>query len=422
MLGIFDTQEKTRCRFVSDETGQPRCLPLAPPSLAETGSFLDAGCTKPVYQIQASEPALKSPGQLVALPMPRKTPCGPVLYKVGTLSVLTPDTPVFGPVACAPGGLFPQDGYAFASAETSAPDRWASGTVVDGALVGGRLRVVQLQAADGARFDDHLVDTRWSKPCDLTATMGQCLPPVLAAVSKDFSDDQCTTPLARESGCDAAFIASNATLPARAIGAPWTGAVFLKTGSLCRAETTAGAGASSFFTIGPALDGDPVMPIKWIENGAGRLQLRELGGQTGPSVPVANTLSWSSHVIVEARYFDTVAGETCNPVWTPEGLVRCIPTSTQASFAGLFADATCKTPGYLCYDADCATRPMMDLDGDLTTGYRALSIHMIASVPTVFTMVGATCTPNLSGAAFIFGATTPVPWEKFPALTEINAR
>ena len=245
----------------------------------------------------------------------------------------------------------------------------------------------------------------------------------LPAVAIYFGDDACTGQLAREEVCDAALVASNATLPFRALGGKWLGAVFENKPAPCHAATPAFVDISTFFVVGPALDGDPIMPVDWPEKGTGRLRLRELEGKTGPSVPVANPLSWSTKVITAPRYFDSVTGADCNPVWTPEGLVRCVPATVKTSFfpTALFADAACKTPGYLCYEADCASQPTMDIDVDQTTGIHARSIHATVSVPALFTMSNGSCTSALTSATFLFGAGQALSWDAFPALTEVNA-
>ena len=50
MLGIFDTQERAHCRFVEDETGQLRCLPIGEVEIADVGAFADPTCQKPLYK------------------------------------------------------------------------------------------------------------------------------------------------------------------------------------------------------------------------------------------------------------------------------------------------------------------------------------------------------------------------------------
>jgi hypothetical protein len=420
VLGILDKQEKAVCRFVTDRTGQLRCLPPPPTSLADTGTFTDSGCTKRVYAIGRGDLAKLPAGKPLALPLIHRG-CGPVPYDVGTLSEIPADTPVFLGPACTPFDLFPQDGLAFAVATTGPLERSVPGTIVDGPLVAGRLRVAQVATADGARFDDHAVDTRYSKPCSLTAKATACTPVMLPADSKVFGDEQCMAPLADGSRvCDAALIASNATLPFRAIGDPWTSAVFSKSPGPCHALSA--STDSTFFNVGPALDGDPIMPVDWPQKGSGRLRLRELEGKTGASVPVGNVLSWSASNAVAPRYFDSVAGVDCNPVWTPEGLVRCVPASTMTSYPGFFSDATCKTPGYLCYAADCSTQPMMDLDADRAVGLHALAIHRLVNVSAIYTLSGTTCTAfPIAGTSFMFGPEAALPWDTFPPFTEVNA-
>src|SRR3569832_767806 len=45
--------------------------------------------------------------------------------------------------------------------------RWATGAEVGGPLVAGGIRVRRIAAVDGARFNDHVVDETFGKPCRL---------------------------------------------------------------------------------------------------------------------------------------------------------------------------------------------------------------------------------------------------------------
>ena len=424
VMGIFDTRQKAVCAFVPDQTGQLRCVPPAPASLNGGGVFMDAACTKPVYQVWAAELASVPKGQIMALPLPRQG-CAPIQYFAGTLSVVPSDGPEWVGTATTCTSTDPEfvsTGFETVVAAATPIDIWATGTAVDGPIVDDRLQVAQVATADGARFDDHVVDTRWGKPCDLKVAAGVCRPTILPAYGGFFTDDQCMgQAVVPESVCDAAFIG---TSPYRAIGAPWTGPVFENDPAPCQPVTASTFGSSTFFTYGAAFDGDAIMSVGWVAKGTGRLRLRELVGKVGPSAPVANALTW--HVDGAAatfvpRFHDTSAAEDCDPVWAPDGLVRCVPTSVARAYGGIFADASCKTPGYLCYDADCPSIVMMDMGGDSTHGYHAVGVHPLVSVQTIYTSTNGTCSSFLSGTTFEFGAGKGLPWDTFPRLTEVNA-
>ncbi|HVZ70824.1 MAG TPA: hypothetical protein VHJ20_00485 [Polyangia bacterium] len=430
VLGIFDTQEKTACRFVTDTAGALRCLPPTPASLNPTGTFVDAACTKPLFEMTAVDRTAFRAGQPVALPQPHKE-CEPVAYGVGTLVTAASDVQTWAlgtGSACAKQAVptFVADGFVLVTAEPGALDRWATGTLVDGPLLDGRLQLKQVQTADGARFDDHMVDTRWSRTCDLATKLNTCVPPMLPGGTAFFADDKCmTTPLWDKEVCDAAFIGANIGVngtPARAIGDTFAGDVFLKHGN-CYRNGSAPFPAGIFFTAGAALDGTPVMPVSWTDAGTGRVRLRVLTDASGAKVPIADPLVRNGKLPVTAPYHDTTTDTVCDPVWAPDGTVHCVSTTVKTFYDdAFFSDATCKTRGFLCYTADCDGALALDVDADTTNGERAIALGKLVATPKIFTIQSGACTPYVSNASFLFKMGPGGSWSDFPILTEINAR
>jgi hypothetical protein len=155
--------------------------------------------------------------------------------------------------------------------------------------------------------------------------------------------------------------------------------------------------------------------------------LRELGAATGPSIPVADTVMRNGIVPVVPAYHDSIANEDCNPVWTPEGLVRCIPTSVHiVSDEGpdaLYSDPSCQTPAYYCGDATCGTTAAIAIADDKSLGMRATTINMLVQVSTVYSIDGTgTCTQVVNSPTGLWGQDQALPWDAYPELVEVNRR
>jgi hypothetical protein len=124
------------------------------------------------------------------------------------------------------------------------------------------------------------------------------------------------------------------------------------------------------------------------------------------------------------RYHDALTGADCDPVWTPEGLVRCVdssalrdPTTDPAYF---FADAQCKIPAFFCPLANCDSPPLaVVMEDDGRGGRRATKL---ASTVQIRGAYGGT---NLDTCAFdpqlnLLKIGDTLPWDMFPTLAEKN--
>jgi hypothetical protein len=427
VVGIYDAQEKVHCRFLHDEAGQLRCLPWGLSPLTDTGTFSDPTCQQRVYQ--ADSPRGISPGRPVALPLPRLD-CEPQRYAVGTLRVLPGGATLYAGTPCAPvgeAGEASTDGTVDVAVEEVPPERWATGAEVDGPLVAGRLRVRQIAAADGTRFGDHLVDETFGKACVLGKgpTCWPTLLPVEAGV--EGADCMSTVKVWRSEACaDPAAISMGDSW--FALGPIWTGPVSIKYHGCTPVSLDSPSGPYTFYELGaPLVDATPAR-AEWQGEGSGRFRLRGLRGPAGETVLLDNEIAGPNGWIT-ARYFDTVANVDCDPRWTPEGLVRCVPTNVivgpgNAGLVAFFSDAACQTPVLACpgLDKPCGDTPVISTATDADGELRDVSLNAAVDLATVYgTAPDGSCAPTPAPFHF-FTLGAPLPWDSYPALTEINGR
>jgi hypothetical protein len=146
VVGAFDTKEGVHCRFLPDQNGQLRCLPSSQEPVAYSDRFADSACQQPVYQTTSARARVLA-GRPTAVPLPR-VGCEPRRYAVAMLEPRQDDgTPLFQQTPCAPlapgaphdpnVALQSSDEVDLVVVATVPPDRWATGTEVDGPLIGG---------------------------------------------------------------------------------------------------------------------------------------------------------------------------------------------------------------------------------------------------------------------------------------------
>jgi hypothetical protein len=418
-LGIYDTQEQAHCRFVPDEAGQLRCLPWPVTSLEDTGTFADPACQQRVYRTDhLAGQALVGRPTAVALP---RASCAPQRYAVAILAARSVDAPLYAGTPCARVASSVDGPSELGVEATLPPDRWATGTEVDGAAISDRLTVRQIETADGARFDDHLADARWGAACALTNDEGgtACWPDTLADTPFGFEDTLCMgTPVWAVDTCEVPAFIGRSSHPFHAVGGPWHGVVFA--GPKGCSPLLDGQG--SFVELGAPLDGDAVVATTWQLAGTGRFQLRVLADAAGGPVSIADALEPPSET---TRFRDTVAAVDCSPVATPDGLVRCVPTNVMidASSGGLFADEACQRPAYFCLGGSpCAGRPAISLAVDANGERRAVSVAVAEAAESISFLFDGTCVPAGVDPTGLFALGAAGPWSQFPALTEAHGR
>jgi len=435
VIGVFDRLRGAHCRFLPDEQGQLRCLPLAPPSLGVIGGFVDAGCTQPVYRAENLDDVAGVVGRPVALPLPLSD-CEQ-RYVVGELRELTAADARFSgtPGSCresTPPSLGAGQ-HDFAVAEVTSPSAWVSAREVDGALVGEQLRLRQYSAEGEPAFVARLVDERRSVSCTLRHLQGEllCLAPALPAFSSYYADDECQGDLLwRADACSRdVFIGSPGEL--YAVGELWTGDVF-SMGKACENVPQSGqASSDSFFQRGEALGLDALPVVSWMSEGDGRLQLRGLRADDGSFLALPDELfdstSLRTHPFEEhgARYHDSERDEGCAPVWTRDAGVRCVPESTVVdpySYT-IYADPNCTEQAYFCTDSACP-RELVLMAYDENAEYRAVSRNRVVKLgdAPIYSSAGANCTEMPFSGPTYFKAGETLPWDDFPELVERNGR
>ncbi len=437
VMGIYDSEAQVHCRFLTDQAGQLRCLPWSLASFTETTSFSDAACTKRIY-LTDNTVGPTWVGRPTALPLPR-TACSARRYSVGTLGVLPADAPHYGGTPCAAIQPAPAPGFGQAEmtvVETQATDRWQKGTRVDGPLIGGRMRVKQVQMADGTRFLDDFADEHWNKPCHLVASGDDVVCQTAAVTSITGNEGtQCTgLPVWRAHACDdPSFLGSAILSPFAAVGPVWSGPVSHggQGCTLLPASSTID-GPDVFYTTGAPLPDAVMDPKSWQATGTGRLRLRGLTDGDGKVVTFPSLLLWSeldTAVVTgaHARYFDAVANTTCNPVRTPEGVLRCLPTSVvsvQSANAYGFADDKCTVPAFFCpsYAASCpgvvVAQVTLASNGEL----QASSLNTARALTTSYTSPAGTCIPVTFTSPGRYALDTAQAWTQYPAFAESNGR
>jgi len=423
VLGTYDTQEQAYCHFETDSEGELRCLPpqLPPAVLPPAYLFADPECTQPLYEIDAGVLADADAQTRFTLPLPSQG-CMPERHVVATVKQLAAGTAYVseGNGTCSETVDFSPPAKIVVDKVVD-PQRYVRGTLLDGPLLNSRTRLVRVQGEDGSLVDDHLVDQHWSTPCTLTDSY--CVPFHVEEHSYYFTDPLCTMPVWRVPACaPETFILGSDKIggDAYALGEPYAGIVS-NGGHGCHpgvSPVDLSLGDRYFFRGAQLPQGEAVGPVDWQPGGTGRLQRRMLGGAPKP-VPVADYLA------AGPRYHDATTGADCDPVWTPEGLVRCVATDVlrDPTFgAYLFVDPQCTTPAFFCYPEVCDNPPLaVVMEDDGRGGRRASKLASTLKISGSYGLItqDGACTFNAMIDALKIGDT--LPWDMYPALDEKNA-
>jgi hypothetical protein len=127
------------------------------------------------------------------------------------------------------------------------------------------------------------------------------------------------------------------------------------------------------------------------------------------------------------RYFDGTAHQSCDPLWTPEGLVRCVPSALidPPSYGAIYADAACTNQAYFCASpSGCDGAAIVTTDGTDRNDTHAIGVNSSVSVPHPYTFApdGVTCQQDPNAWIGLFAKGDPLPWDMFEALTEVNGQ
>jgi hypothetical protein len=438
VVGVFDREREQHCRFVPDATGQLRCLPLTRGELELTVSFADPECQQPIHRGQrpAAEAVRTALDEPMALPLELED-CEQrfVVARVTELAADAPHYVMLGGTSCGVSMNRPlPDDVDFVRGPPLDLEDYVSGKLVPGALLGERIRVEEIEAADGSRFQHALYDERWQKPCNLNDWRDS---PVCMAASMDdwttfYVDAACEGEgVWYAAACgDPAFIGRSELY---ALGQPWTGSVY-ELGKGCREASFAPDSGVRFYHRGEPLGDDAVAAVQWLEAGSGRLQRRGLRGDAGQLFGLADglfgdsgSLRERSGSLVLPRYHDRETGADCAPIWTSEGDVRCVPSTVQIEPYSLqmYTDAACSQPAYLCLQQEsCAGTDLILMGYDARGDYRGLSRRAAVAAPgdSIFSLQDGGCVESPAMGLNLFESGEELPWDDYPLLSEVNGR
>jgi hypothetical protein len=422
--GIYDTREQMACSFVPDSAGHLRCLPLVLPSLVFSAGFTDTACTRPAMLVDPTISQASSSVPVTRGWLP-PTNCTPERFEVQTVTVFPEGTRLYvqdldGACSQQPEPPTYEDGsparVALLDDTTVPPERYVAGTLVDGPLLGTRVKLVRIATEDGAAFDHQLTDQHWDLPCQLSDA-GDCAVSYLLHDTTSFADVGCTTPVWSLAPCaPKTFIAGPTGVDEgdHAVGDAFAGVVFHNLKG-CYATPP---GREHWYVEGPALmASEAVARVTWSNVGTGRLQLRALRGDEAYVL--------ADYLAAGARYHDTVTNEDCNPVDAPDGRVYCVTASAVEvllnPLQGLFADAQCTKPAFQCTSPSCDEGLGIVVAAQADGTKRATSLAQITKLSEVY-LSGANGSCSVTPGMFFFGVGDQVPWDNFPEIPARNAR
>lgn len=439
VVGIFDSERQQPCQFLPDTQGQLRCLPLPPTSLVRTASFADPKCTQPIYSasLQGAEALRATPREPMALP--EKPDACEQRYTVARVSELGAEAPhyvMFNGESCGLNTLGPAPPAGqvvdFARDDTLDPADFVAGEVVAGALLGERIRLHEVEAADGSRFQHALSDEHWQKPCQLSELRGSlaCMPESIDDNTHFHVDMACEGESLwyAEACSDPTFIGKYDEL--YALGPTWEGLAF-ESSKTCRESAFSRESGARLYQRGEQLGEDALAAAEWFHAGSGPLVLRGLRGEGDELIVLSNWLFGDSVLVREQpsttagpRYLDRETGVACAPVWTSDGEVRCVPSTAQLEpyTYKMFVDASCSKPAFLCATEPCVGTDMIVWGSDENGRQRALSRNAAIAVAgeSVYGLMSDECVSSPFPNTTLFESGEELPWDDYPLLGEVN--
>jgi hypothetical protein len=441
VVGIFDSEQKQPCQFLPDIEGQLRCLPLAPGPLERTSAFADPECSRPIYRatLQGAE-ALRA-ATLEPIALAEKPDGCEQRYTVARLSELGADAPhyvMFNGESCGQSALGPPTYLAdqvvdFARDDIFDPAELVSGEVVPGALLGERIRLHEVEAADGSRFQHALSDEHWQKPCQLSELRGSlaCMPDSIRDTTNFHVDMACEGESLwyAEACSDPAFIGLYDEL--YALGPTWEDTAF-ESSKTCRESAFSPDSGARLYQRGEELGEDALAAAEWFQAGTVRLELRGLRGEDEQLIVLSNWLFGDSVLLYDQpsttagpRYLDRETGVECAPVWTSDGEVRCVPSTVQLEpfTYQMYVDASCSKPAFLCASQEpCTGTDLIVWGSDSNGRKRALSRNAAVAVAgeSVYGLMNDECVSSPYSGTNLFESGEVLPWDDYPLLSEVN--
>ena len=372
VLGIYDRELETACRFVPVADGTLRCLPSSAAVELQTTLFADDRCeqvllawTRPLI---ASADRAKPPGIVT---VSTGSACEPT-YVARKATKLGVGSAPFERSTAGECLRLSADATAsvlagkdwLVAGEALPPSLFAQGRRVQvPPPAGQRLGVEQIESASGGPFAVGLHDQQWQRSCELErdGVDLRCWPP--AALPRWgrfllYTDRGCATPLASfhadDETCAGPVLVRGNSEVSR-LGARWTGSVLATydvSGS-CRPEMI-DLGRSRAFLIGETLGPDAVAKLRSQHQGSGPLRFSGPATEDGrvfdlPVQQLPTRFGSSLFMAGSPVEFLDARAIACTPFRVPDGTIRCLPTGEMVALEDLFfSDAGCMHPLALC--------------------------------------------------------------------------
>lgn len=450
VLGIYDRELSTPCRFRTTSDGSLRCLPTPPHALPTLSLYADAACEHMLITWVADGigvPNPTTPPELVAVPtgprcapvyVPRRTerlPAGSLVHTRGADGACTAYS---APV----------------SASTLAGKSWlVAGDVVPDAMFaeGRRTRVAPppgqrlgselVESADGGPFLVGVHDVRWQRGCSLMrgaeAGAVQCWPPVAEALWGRyylFTDASCATRLAGfgadSDRCeDPALVRGLEGLNAideRFREPPYSS--YAAPMATCSLDPN-GPRPPRTFRIGPPLEERALAELKWKARGGGPLRFLGLESDDGrafdlPSERYGGDFGLGVALAEQPARFATATGAECLPYRIADGSIRCLPSELMPLSNLYYADERCTQP--LAWCSECEGKrvlvPATSADPfGAATAVRALGPAFTAQAYTTGYSNDHLCrpvTPAQIAGGELHTLAAQLPWDGYPRLLE----
>ncbi len=413
--GLHDTKLDVDCYFRTLADGKSRCTPIQ----ARTGrfAFTDASCTQMIYgETTACAPSVPTHYVL-------QSNVGNACPTVDVLELGSATTPssvyVRNGNDCVP---MNPDGYGFRTvARTMAPAEFVSATVTREAR-GSALTMTYFDADDGARAPRWIESTATKASCFETTTSDKklrCVPGHIAYDQGDFSDAACTKSVgvlsAYSDECGTPPSAVRTSVPTTCggvwkffqPGAEVTGQDYRLSGSACVAQ--------------PSPQGTRWLPGAPIDEST----FTEVTPRPGPETPLSlrwNFVDQTSHV-GQSTLWDAVHQAPCQPTIADDGVLRCMPSATDLSYA----DPSCTVPVVTAYhQTGCDAAPAPKFGREVVPPSKACepgrtrlrTVGAPTTLSAYYVKSGSSCLIASSPSSFDFYAVgAEVPSSEFTELS-----
>jgi hypothetical protein len=382
---LFQTWHDTKldfdCSFSTAADGQLRCQPQT----TEATFFADSGCSQPVVP---PAPDCAGPTFFTA-PSSAGYCTRPDVWKAGATQQLdhsyTLDASTGDCTVSTKGPAVVQTGTRIEAAQLVS-------AVLHQESRGDRLGIEILQAADGAIEPRSIVDRQRGFACFAppNAQLGHCVPDDLGG-GAGFSDAQCQHPALVSISCTSEPLTAASLFDfgrcgmlveptVIAAGPRLSDRYFKYVDGSCGEVQPSADPEIHFYDTGATLAPAELAPLAYRSEGKGAVLVQAVVAPGGQRLR-ANGL------------FDGGRAASCQPTVAADGLLRCLPSSFQAT--SVYSDAGCTKP-LLRTTHDCAAPPVFATLDPVTDGCAAAKVHVFAPgarvTPTATYLLSGDCT------------------------------